>query len=218
MNQLSCVFLWKSHLPFYCAKNHGTSSFDWWQFWDGVAEIISLFPLAGILEQSAVWVDEFNYYDMRTDRNKGLSPLSLRPNNPLGIEIDKYGPYDPIVHKRTTVKRKIIFHQALRFGPTRYAARSRCKRGQMIWHTEGVAANLLLETQRPVFGGPGSFCVMILISKVRNQKSRWKKKNTMDQEHQKCQDFFFLDLTVQASLCVCVWTHGGEGGGALVVM
>uniref|UniRef100_A0A3Q3DA19 Exocyst complex component 2 n=1 Tax=Hippocampus comes TaxID=109280 RepID=A0A3Q3DA19_HIPCM len=43
----------------------------------------------GILEQSAVWVDEFNYYDMRTDRNKGLSPLSLRPNNPLGIEIDK---------------------------------------------------------------------------------------------------------------------------------
>uniref|UniRef100_A0A8C7XZJ8 Exocyst complex component 2 n=1 Tax=Oryzias sinensis TaxID=183150 RepID=A0A8C7XZJ8_9TELE len=43
----------------------------------------------GILDQSAVWVDEFNYYDMRTDRNKGISPLSLRPSNPLGIEIDK---------------------------------------------------------------------------------------------------------------------------------
>ncbi|XP_077440554.1 exocyst complex component 2 [Vanacampus margaritifer] len=43
----------------------------------------------GILDQSAVWVDELNYYDMRTDRNKGISPLSLRPNNPLGIEIDK---------------------------------------------------------------------------------------------------------------------------------
>ncbi|XP_056620921.1 exocyst complex component 2 [Triplophysa dalaica] len=43
----------------------------------------------GILEQSAVWVDEINYYDMRTDRNKGISPLSLRPSNPLGIEIDK---------------------------------------------------------------------------------------------------------------------------------
>ncbi|XP_077389524.1 exocyst complex component 2 [Festucalex cinctus] len=43
----------------------------------------------GILDQSAVWVDELNYYDMRTDRNKGISPLSLRPNNPLGIDIDK---------------------------------------------------------------------------------------------------------------------------------
>ncbi|CAL9695491.1 unnamed protein product [Knipowitschia caucasica] len=43
----------------------------------------------GILDQSAVWVDEMNYYDMRTDRNKGLSPLSLRPSNPLGIDIDK---------------------------------------------------------------------------------------------------------------------------------
>ncbi|KAA0708629.1 Exocyst complex component 2 [Triplophysa tibetana] len=43
----------------------------------------------GILDQSAVWVDEINYYDMRTDRNKGISPLSLRPSNPLGIEIDK---------------------------------------------------------------------------------------------------------------------------------
>ncbi|XP_077450841.1 exocyst complex component 2 [Stigmatopora argus] len=43
----------------------------------------------GILDQSAVWVDELNYYDMRTDRNKGISPLSLRPNNPLGIETDK---------------------------------------------------------------------------------------------------------------------------------
>ncbi|KAF6734162.1 Exocyst complex component 2 [Oryzias melastigma] len=43
----------------------------------------------GILDQSAVWVDEFNYYDMRTDRNKGISPLSLRPSNPLGIEKDK---------------------------------------------------------------------------------------------------------------------------------
>ncbi|XP_063056714.1 exocyst complex component 2 [Engraulis encrasicolus] len=42
----------------------------------------------GILEQSAVWVDEINYYD-RTDRNKGISPLSLRPANPLGIDIDK---------------------------------------------------------------------------------------------------------------------------------
>ncbi|KAI1889220.1 hypothetical protein AGOR_G00176870 [Albula goreensis] len=43
----------------------------------------------GILDQSAVWVDEMNYYDMRTDRNKGISPLSLRPANPLGIDIDK---------------------------------------------------------------------------------------------------------------------------------
>ncbi|XP_071399779.1 exocyst complex component 2 isoform X2 [Centroberyx affinis] len=43
----------------------------------------------GILDPSAVWVDEMNYYDMRTDRNKGISPLSLRPSNPLGIEIDK---------------------------------------------------------------------------------------------------------------------------------
>ncbi|XP_028443979.1 exocyst complex component 2 [Perca flavescens] len=43
----------------------------------------------GILDQSAVWVDEMNYYDMRTDRNKGISPLSLRPSNPLGIDIDK---------------------------------------------------------------------------------------------------------------------------------
>uniref|UniRef100_A0A8C9YCE7 Exocyst complex component 2 n=1 Tax=Sander lucioperca TaxID=283035 RepID=A0A8C9YCE7_SANLU len=40
----------------------------------------------GILDQSAVWVDEMNYYDMRTDRNKGISPLSLRPSNPLGID------------------------------------------------------------------------------------------------------------------------------------
>lgn len=45
---------------------------------------------AGILDQSAVWVDEMNYYDMRTNRNKGISPLSLRPSNPLGIELDKY--------------------------------------------------------------------------------------------------------------------------------
>uniref|UniRef100_A0A673N886 Exocyst complex component 2 n=1 Tax=Sinocyclocheilus rhinocerous TaxID=307959 RepID=A0A673N886_9TELE len=44
----------------------------------------------GILDQSAVWVDELNYYDMRTDRNKGISPLSLRPANPLGIEIDNF--------------------------------------------------------------------------------------------------------------------------------
>ncbi|XP_056270378.1 exocyst complex component 2 [Pseudoliparis swirei] len=43
----------------------------------------------GILDQSAVWVEEMNFYDMRTDRNKGISPLSLRPSNPLGIEIDK---------------------------------------------------------------------------------------------------------------------------------
>uniref|UniRef100_A0A8C9RVG1 Exocyst complex component 2 n=1 Tax=Scleropages formosus TaxID=113540 RepID=A0A8C9RVG1_SCLFO len=43
----------------------------------------------GILDQSAVWVDEMNYYDMRTDKNKSISPLSLRPANPLGIEIDK---------------------------------------------------------------------------------------------------------------------------------
>ncbi|XP_069765761.1 exocyst complex component 2 isoform X2 [Narcine bancroftii] len=43
----------------------------------------------GILDQSAVWVEEINYYDMRTDRNKGISPLSLRPANPLGIDIDK---------------------------------------------------------------------------------------------------------------------------------
>uniref|UniRef100_A0A8C5DVK2 Exocyst complex component 2 n=1 Tax=Gouania willdenowi TaxID=441366 RepID=A0A8C5DVK2_GOUWI len=45
----------------------------------------------GILDQSAVWVDEMNYYDMRTDRNKGLSPLSLRPSNPLGIDLDNVG-------------------------------------------------------------------------------------------------------------------------------
>lgn len=50
-----------------------------------------LFCPAGILDQSAVWVDEMNYYDMRTNRNKGISPLSLRPSNPLGIELDKYG-------------------------------------------------------------------------------------------------------------------------------
>uniref|UniRef100_A0A674JEP5 Exocyst complex component 2 n=1 Tax=Terrapene triunguis TaxID=2587831 RepID=A0A674JEP5_9SAUR len=37
----------------------------------------------GILDQSAVWVDEMNYYDTRTDRNKGIPPLSLRPANPL---------------------------------------------------------------------------------------------------------------------------------------
>ncbi|XP_006077146.1 exocyst complex component 2 isoform X4 [Bubalus bubalis] len=43
----------------------------------------------GILDQSAVWVDEMNYYDMRTDKNKGIPPLSLRPANPLGIEIEK---------------------------------------------------------------------------------------------------------------------------------
>ncbi|XP_075441928.1 exocyst complex component 2 [Ascaphus truei] len=43
----------------------------------------------GILDQSAVWVEEMNYYDKRTDRNKGLSPLSLRPANPLGIDIDR---------------------------------------------------------------------------------------------------------------------------------
>lgn len=43
----------------------------------------------GILDQSAVWVDEMNYYDMRTDRNKGIPPLSLRPANPLGIDIEK---------------------------------------------------------------------------------------------------------------------------------
>lgn len=52
---------------------------------------LRLVCLAGILEQSAVWVDEMNYYDMRTDRNKGISPLSLRPSNPLCIDIDKYG-------------------------------------------------------------------------------------------------------------------------------
>uniref|UniRef100_A0A674J0U8 Exocyst complex component 2 n=1 Tax=Terrapene triunguis TaxID=2587831 RepID=A0A674J0U8_9SAUR len=44
----------------------------------------------GILDQSAVWVDEMNYYDTRTDRNKGIPPLSLRPANPLGIEIDNF--------------------------------------------------------------------------------------------------------------------------------
>ncbi|XP_075069089.1 exocyst complex component 2 [Mixophyes fleayi] len=43
----------------------------------------------GILDQSAVWVEEMNYYDMRTDRNKGISPLSQRPANPLGIDIDR---------------------------------------------------------------------------------------------------------------------------------
>uniref|UniRef100_A0A673VSQ7 Exocyst complex component 2 n=1 Tax=Salmo trutta TaxID=8032 RepID=A0A673VSQ7_SALTR len=44
----------------------------------------------GILDQSAVWVDEMNYYDMRTDRYKGISPLSLRPSNPLGIDFDNF--------------------------------------------------------------------------------------------------------------------------------
>uniref|UniRef100_A0A8C6SBX5 Exocyst complex component 2 n=1 Tax=Neogobius melanostomus TaxID=47308 RepID=A0A8C6SBX5_9GOBI len=44
----------------------------------------------GILDQSAVWVDEMNYYDLRTNRNKGISPLSLRPSNPLGIDIDNF--------------------------------------------------------------------------------------------------------------------------------
>lgn len=43
-----------------------------------------------ILEQSAVWVDEVNYYDQRLNRNKGISPLSLRQADPLGIESDKY--------------------------------------------------------------------------------------------------------------------------------
>lgn len=52
----------------------------------------------GILDQSAVWVDEMNYYDMRTDRNKGISPLSLRPSNPLGIDLDKYGPEHTNTH------------------------------------------------------------------------------------------------------------------------
>ncbi|MCI4389499.1 hypothetical protein PGIGA_G00098770 [Pangasianodon gigas] len=42
-----------------------------------------------ILEQSAVWVDEVNYYDLRLNRNKGISPLSLRQADPLGIETDK---------------------------------------------------------------------------------------------------------------------------------
>ncbi|XP_072585356.1 exocyst complex component 2 isoform X2 [Vulpes vulpes] len=46
----------------------------------------------GLLDQSAVWVDEMNYYDMRTDRNKGIPPLSLRPANPLGIEIENKFP------------------------------------------------------------------------------------------------------------------------------
>ncbi|XP_023374647.1 exocyst complex component 2 isoform X2 [Otolemur garnettii] len=46
----------------------------------------------GILDQSAVWVDEMNYYDMRTDRNKGIPPLSLRPANPLGIDIQNKFP------------------------------------------------------------------------------------------------------------------------------
>uniref|UniRef100_A0A669DEZ7 Exocyst complex component 2 n=1 Tax=Oreochromis niloticus TaxID=8128 RepID=A0A669DEZ7_ORENI len=41
----------------------------------------------GILDQSAVWVDELTF---RTDRNKGISPLSLRPSNPLGIDIDNF--------------------------------------------------------------------------------------------------------------------------------
>ncbi|XP_062858410.1 exocyst complex component 2 [Trichomycterus rosablanca] len=42
-----------------------------------------------ILEQSAVWVDEVSYYDLRLNRNKGISPLSLRQADPLGIETDK---------------------------------------------------------------------------------------------------------------------------------
>lgn len=62
---------------------------------------------AGILDQSAVWVDEMNYYDMRTNRNKGISPLSLRPSNPLGIDLDKYGPriyeYTQKSHNHTTI-------------------------------------------------------------------------------------------------------------------
>ncbi|KAG8442453.1 hypothetical protein GDO86_011297 [Hymenochirus boettgeri] len=43
----------------------------------------------GILDQSAVWVEEMNYFGNRTDRNKVISPLSQRAANPLGIEIDK---------------------------------------------------------------------------------------------------------------------------------
>lgn len=62
---------------------------------------------AGILDQSAVWVDEMNYYDMRTDRNKGISPLSLRPSNPLGIELDKYGPR---TYEHTHTHAKITQH------------------------------------------------------------------------------------------------------------
>lgn len=58
-------------------------------FKHSTTEYVHVFLCLGILDQSAVWVDELNYYDMRTDRNKGISPLSLRPANPLGIEIDK---------------------------------------------------------------------------------------------------------------------------------
>ncbi|XP_068092912.1 exocyst complex component 2 [Hyperolius riggenbachi] len=43
----------------------------------------------GILDLSAVWVEEMNYYDMRTARNKGISPLSQRPGNPLGIDLER---------------------------------------------------------------------------------------------------------------------------------
>uniref|UniRef100_A0A669CZ89 Exocyst complex component 2 n=1 Tax=Oreochromis niloticus TaxID=8128 RepID=A0A669CZ89_ORENI len=56
----------------------------------------------GILDQSAVWVDELTF---RTDRNKGISPLSLRPSNPLGIDIDKY---EPRAYKYT--RRKMARH------------------------------------------------------------------------------------------------------------
>ncbi|XP_069586852.1 exocyst complex component 2 isoform X2 [Ranitomeya imitator] len=43
----------------------------------------------GILDQSAVWVEEHKYYDLRTDRNKGISPLSQRPASPLGVEKER---------------------------------------------------------------------------------------------------------------------------------
>lgn len=51
---------------------------------------VIVFICTDILEQSAVWVDEVNYYDLRLNRNKGISPLSLRQVDPLGIETDKY--------------------------------------------------------------------------------------------------------------------------------
>ncbi|ETE71354.1 Exocyst complex component 2, partial [Ophiophagus hannah] len=58
--------------------------------WLGASKVYCQAPgTQSILDQSAVWVDEINYYDMRTDRNKGMPPLSLRPANPLGIEINK---------------------------------------------------------------------------------------------------------------------------------
>ncbi|XP_032833331.2 exocyst complex component 2 [Petromyzon marinus] len=42
----------------------------------------------GVLEPCAVWVEESGV-NLRLSRNKAASPLSLRPTNPLGVDIDR---------------------------------------------------------------------------------------------------------------------------------